>query len=126
MAFAMNTLTVGGYLTKAPEVRYSRAGEAWCTATVAVNDGKKGTEAQFVPIKAFGKTAELIGEHYGKGAPILLTGRIQQERWESEEGDPRSRLVVVVGRLVFLPLPPREAPEETASIDKPPKKGRRK
>mgnify|MGYP004479037181 CR=1 FL=1 len=43
--------------------------------TVAINRGKE-LEADFIPVTAFGKTAEFIEKYFDKGATIVIEGRI--------------------------------------------------
>ena len=83
----MNLVVLYGRLTRDPELRYSQNGTANTFATIAVDRGlskEKRQEAEangqptadFVSIKAFGKTAELLSNYFHKGNRIAIEGRI--------------------------------------------------
>ena len=50
-----------------------------------------------------------------KGRAVFVEGRLQQEEWQTEAGEKRSRLKVVAQRVTFLYRPaPSAAPGEAA------------
>jgi single-strand DNA-binding protein len=100
---AHNTITLMGRLTRDPEIKFTAAELAIASFTMAVDGRKKDDDATFVDCTAFGKTAEIIGQHFAKGKPILIVGSLRQERWENKEGEKRSKLTVVVDSFSFLP-----------------------
>src|SRR5690606_7170149 len=50
-------------------------------------------EVDWFELTFWGKTAELAAQHLTKGRQVGITGRLQQERWETQEGEKRSRVV---------------------------------
>lgn len=98
-----NYVGMTGRLTRDVEVRYTQNGTAVADATLASNHkfGDKD-EVNFVDLVFWGPKAEFAGEHLSKGKAILVQGRLQQQRWESE-GQKRSKIVVVVEDVTFLP-----------------------
>ena len=133
-----NRLTLGGFLVRSPELKYLPSNTPVCDFTIGTNrtwksaSGEKKTDAAFVDCVAFGKTAESIHKHFAKGKPILIDGYIRQDKWESKEGQKRSKLVVVCERFYFVggrdPAPAGEenqaaaapavdAPEYSAAVD---------
>lgn len=104
MSFSVNHTTLGGNLTRDPEIRYVGSGSAVCKATIAVNHGKKGSEeTTFVDIVAWEKTAETLNTYFKKGKPILIEGRLSIRNYETKEGEKRKATEVVIGRIHFLP-----------------------
>lgn len=107
---SLNQVTLMGNLTSDPQIRYSQGGAAFGEFSLALNERwlDKNTnewreKAVFVPIKCFGKTAELAGEYLAKGHRCLIEGRLNLEEWaDKETGAKRSKLVVNVDRLTFL------------------------
>lgn len=84
----MNLVALYGRLTKDPELRYSQNGMANAFTSIAVDRGlnkerRKEAEAKgeptadFIPIKAFGKTAENLANYFKKGNKIVAEGKIQ-------------------------------------------------
>jgi len=116
-----NKIILMGHLTRQPELRYSTNGTPIASFGLACNRKfKQGEdlkeEVLFVDLVAFGKTAEIATQYLAKGSGVLAEGRLQQQRWETEDGQKRSKHEVVVEHLTFLPKPgDREAHHEEAS-----------
>ena len=108
----MNTVQLFGRLTKDPELRYSQNGMANVYITIAVDRGmskEKRQEAQannqptadFVACKAFGKTAEMLGNYFHKGNRILVEGRIQTGSYD-KDGQRVFTTDIIVNRVHFV------------------------
>ncbi len=105
-----------GNLTKDPEVRYTPSGAAVASFGLAVNRKyKQGEEIKeevcFVDIVVFGKQAETSAKYLSKGSGIVIDGRLSQRRWESEDGQKRSKHEVVAESIRFLPKRPAVSSE---------------
>lgn len=89
--------TVVGNLTDAPELRFTPAGAAVVSFTVAVNPREydresgqwKDGEASFVRCQAWRQLAENVAESLNRGDRVVVTGRLREERWE-QDGAKRS------------------------------------
>jgi len=102
-----NKVILIGNLTKDPDLRYTTAGMSVVNFSLAINrkytsDGEKKEEVDFFDIEAWDKLAELISEYLKKGSPVLIDGRLKQDRWE-DNGKQRSRVKVVAQGIQFLP-----------------------
>ena len=88
-----------GNMVREIDLKFSQAGKAWGTFSVATNDGKdeKKTEC-FTECKVFGDMAESIAESLTKGTRVIVEGREQTEKWESN-GENRSRNVLIVDAI---------------------------
>ena len=60
-------------------------------------------EVCFVDIVVFGKQAEHCGQYLSKGNGAIIEGRLQQRRWETEDGQKRSKHEVVAQNVTFMP-----------------------
>lgn len=80
----MNSANLIGRLTKDPETRYTGEGLAITAYTLAVD--RRGGEADFIPVKAFGKSAEFADKYFHKGMKVAVTGRIQTGSYTNKEG----------------------------------------
>jgi single-strand DNA-binding protein len=102
MSFNTIPITVIGNLTDAPELRFTPAGVAVCKFTVASTprvrkgDQWEDGEATFMPCTAWRQLAENAAESLPKGTRVVVTGRLRTERWETKEGEKRSRVVLDV------------------------------
>ena len=85
----MNSVTLLGRFTQDPEVRYMNNEDqtAYCNFTIAVNRDYDREKADFIRCKAFGKTAEIIGDYLNKGDPILISGSWETGSYENKDGD---------------------------------------
>jgi single-strand DNA-binding protein len=98
-----------GNLTRDPELRYTPNGSAVCQFGLALNRryrtaaGELQEETSFVEVVVWGKQAEVVSAHMAKGRAVFVEGRLQQDTWETEAGERRSRLKVVAQRVTFLP-----------------------
>ena len=106
---SFNKVIVMGNLTRDPELRYTPNGSPVCGFGLALNrryqngQGSDVEEVTFVEITVWGKQAEVCAEYLAKGSPVLLEGRLRQDRWETADGDRRSQLKVVAESVKFLP-----------------------
>jgi len=103
-----NKVILIGNLTRDPELRYTPQGTSVCNFGIAVNRKyKQGDEMKeevtFINIVVFGKQADNCGQYLNKGNPVLVEGRLQERRWETEEGQKRSKHEVVAQSVQFLP-----------------------
>lgn len=63
--------------------------------TIAVNNGfGEHKETAFVDCVAFGKQVAVIGEYFKKGKQIIVRGSLRQNRYETKEGEKRSKFEV--------------------------------
>jgi single-strand DNA-binding protein len=108
---SLNSVCLLGHLTRNPEVRYSPSGTPVATLGLAVNnrikhgDGTWQDDPCFVDIVVFGHQAEACAKYLNKGDPVLLEGRLQYRPWQDQQGQKRSKHVVMAFRLQFLPKP---------------------
>lgn len=85
----MNNVTIIGRLVKDPTVRWTDRGLAIAEFTLAIDrppnkDGEKQTD--FPRCVAFGKVAETVEKHVGKGQMIGVLGSIQTGSYEHKDG----------------------------------------
>lgn len=95
----MNELTIYGRLTRDADLEFSASGTAVAKATIAVNYGKD--KVNFIPVKAFGKTAEVLTEHVKKGHRVLVKGHIQTNVAEVK-GQKKMYIDIVIDQLHFV------------------------
>ncbi len=102
-----NKIILVGNLTRDPEVRYTPQGTSVCNFGIAVNRKyKQGDELKeevtFINVVVFGKQADTCGQYLNKGSAVLVEGRLQERRWETDEGQKRSKYEVVAQTVRFL------------------------
>ena len=102
-----NKVILIGNLTRDPELRYTPQGTSVCNFGLAVNRKyKQGEEMKeevtFINIVVFGKQADTCGQYLNKGSNILVEGRLQESRWETEDGLKRSKHEIVAQNIRFM------------------------
>jgi single-strand DNA-binding protein len=100
------TITLIGNLTREPEIRYTREGQATTTLGVAVNrrwqdrSTKQWEESvSFFDVVCWRELAENAALSLVKGMRVVVTGRLEHRSWENGEGDHRSKVEVVADDL---------------------------
>lgn len=111
---SFNKVILMGNLTRDPEMRVTPNGHTICKMGLAVSrtystrEGERREETTFVDIDAFGKQAEVISKYMRKGRPIMIEGRLKLDQWESNEGQKRSKLGVILENFQFVGGPREE------------------
>ena len=121
-----NQVIEAGHLTRDPEIKFFQNGGCVTEFGLAVNRPPYTNDADevieevdFFDCKAFSKVGENIEKFFSKGKPIFVTGVLMQERWETDEGDNRSRVIIKVLRFNFVgPREDGDSPPSTASSSK--------
>ncbi|MFO0774592.1 MAG: single-stranded DNA-binding protein [Nitrospiraceae bacterium] len=103
-----NKVILIGNLTRNPELRYTPSGTPVASFALAVNRRfRQGEELKddvcYIDIVVFGKQAEHCGQYLSKGNGVVVEGRLQQRRWETDDGQKRSKHEVVAQTVTFMP-----------------------
>jgi single-strand DNA-binding protein len=98
---ADNSVTLVGNVTRDPELRYTAGGAAKAVFGLAVNRRWQNRTTQeweeqvsFFNVVAWREMAENVAESIAKGARVVVTGRLEQRSWETENGEKRSVIEV--------------------------------
>ena len=101
----MNQVILMGRVTKDLEIRNTQSGMATVRFNIAIDRGKdkEGNDkgADFPNIVAFGKTAENIAKHSGKGLRVAVMGRIQTGSYE-RDGQKVYTTDIVADRVKYI------------------------
>ena len=99
----MNKVILVGRLAQDPEVRYTQSGKAVASFNLAVeNNFGNEKKADFIPIVAWNKLAEICGNNIGKGRKILVEGRLQIRSYEDKDGQKTRVAEVIAQTIEFL------------------------
>jgi single-strand DNA-binding protein len=92
-----NSITVVGNVTRDPELKFLNSGQAAVRLSVAVNRRWQNKQTQeweervsYFEVQGYGPLAENAANSLQKGARVIVTGRLEQRSWETENGDKRS------------------------------------
>ena len=92
-----NTVTVVGNVTRDPELRFAQSGMAIAQFGLAWNRRRpdQEDEVSFFDVTCFQQLAENVAESLKKGARVVVYGTLQQRRWETDNGDRRSKVEIL-------------------------------
>lgn len=99
---ATNIAVLEGHLTKDPELKVTGSGKKVCSFTVANNKPGKDAGANFIDCVAWEGRGETISKYFKKGSQIVVTGRLDQQVWKTQDGQNRSKLVIIVDDFSFI------------------------
>jgi single-strand DNA-binding protein len=108
MAKSLNRVQLIGNLTRDPELRYTPAGTAVVSFSIATNrtrrtdTGETKDEADFHRVVAWDKLAEICGKFLKKGRKCYVEGRLQTRKWENKEGVTQYTTEVVISDMILL------------------------
>jgi single-strand DNA-binding protein len=113
MPFHLNRVMIAGTMTRDAEVKYTPKGTAVAEIGLAINrkykvEGEQDMreETTFVDVEAWGRTAEIIGEHCAKGHTIYIEGRLKLDQWDDKQtGQKRSKIRIVAEEFKFVSSP---------------------
>jgi single-strand DNA-binding protein len=97
----MNTCIITGNLGTDPESFFSDSGTQVVTFPVAFRSTKNKTD-NWVKVTCFNKTAELAEAHLHKGARVGITGMLDQDKWETSDGENRTMLKLIANSIEFI------------------------
>jgi len=104
---SFNRVVLVGNITRDPEIRSLPSGAMVADIGLAVNDRRKDSsgnwidEANFFDVSVWNRSAEIIRDYTHKGSPILVEGRLKQDKWE-QDGQKRSKVKIFAERIVLL------------------------
>lgn len=100
-----NNVTLIGNLVEDPELRFTPSGVPMAKIRMAVNrrwrggDGEWQEDTSFFGGTLWRDQAETAAESLQKGMRVIVTGRLEQRSWETQEGDRRSIVEVAIDEI---------------------------
>jgi single-strand DNA-binding protein len=92
----MLRVTLIGNLGADPELRYTAKGTQVLSFNVAVNqvrfgaDGERQENTEWFRIRVTGRQVEFVQQRIGKGARVLVIGRMDITHFQGKDGEPRT------------------------------------
>ncbi|QKF65206.1 single-stranded DNA-binding protein [Campylobacter corcagiensis] len=104
----MNKVQLCGYLGRDFELRYSKLGNAVGINSLAIskrfkdNMGQEKERTEWIPIKLFGRTAEVANQYFKKGSQFLCSGELYTDDYVDSNGVTRYTWGVNVKEFYWL------------------------
>lgn len=104
----INRAILVGHLGMDPELKYTDSGQAVLRMRLATSEswkdknGERKERTEWHTVVMWGKRAESLHRHLGKGQQVGIDGRIQTRQWEDKTGAKRYSTEIVATDLHFL------------------------
>jgi single-strand DNA-binding protein len=101
----VNSVTLIGNLVDDPELRFTPSGVALAKVRFAVNrryqdrNNEWQEETSFFGGTLWRDAAENCAESLTKGTRVIVTGRLEQRSWETQEGEKRSVVEISIDEI---------------------------
>jgi single-strand DNA-binding protein len=105
---SLNKVMLIGNLGKDPEVRYTAAGTAVASFSLATSEkfknknGEWEEKTEWHNITLWARLAEIAGEYLTKGKTVYIEGRLQTRKWQDRDGRDRYTTEIVGDKMQML------------------------
>ncbi len=106
---SLNIVTIEGNITADLEPRFLEPGSMVLNFSIASNEKWKDDQGQpqerttFVDVTAWKHTAKFLSEYAKKGAKVVVSGKLKEDKWQDKEtGHNRSKLIVEARDVVLM------------------------
>ncbi len=101
---ADNTVTIVGNLTRDPELRFTTGGKGIASFGLAVNrryqqNGEWQEKVSFFNVSAWDQLGENAAASLTKGSRVIVTGRLEQREYETQQGEKRNVVEIVADEI---------------------------
>ncbi|HIZ61978.1 MAG TPA: single-stranded DNA-binding protein [Candidatus Gemmiger avistercoris] len=102
----LNVVAIMGRLARDPELRQTTTGKSVASFTVACDrnvrrDANGQSQADWIPVTAWDRTAEFVCKYFQKGSLIAVDGRLQSRSYQDKNGNNRTAIEVVANNVHF-------------------------
>ena len=101
-----NHVSIVGNLTRDPELRFTPSGQATATFGVAVNrrwQNRQNNEweeaTSFFDVVCWAQLAENAAQSLTKGTRVVVSGRLDQRSWETQDHEKRSKIEITADEV---------------------------
>jgi len=101
-----NNITIVGNATRDPELRFTASGQAVASFGVAVNRRWQNRQTNewdeatsFFDVTCWAQMAENVAESVQKGTRVVVSGRLDQRSWETDNNEKRSKVEIVADEI---------------------------
>jgi len=96
----LNVVAFTGRLGADPKMRYTPQGTAVTSFRFAVTIASEKT--LWFDVTAWGRLGENVNQYLSKGARASVSGRLDQDEWEGNDGVRRTTLKIIANDVRFL------------------------
>lgn len=101
----LNVVVIMGRLARDPELRQTTTGKSVASFRIACDRGRKDangqSQADWLDVVAWDRTAEFICKYFQKGSLIVIDGRLQTRQYQDKNGQNRTAVEIVANNINF-------------------------
>jgi len=104
----INKVILVGNLGQDPEVRYTQAGTAVASFSLATSErwkdkeGNQQEKTEWHRITAWSRLGEICGEYLSKGQQVYVEGKLETRKWQDKDGSDRYTTEVIIQVMKML------------------------
>lgn len=109
MARGINKVIIVGTLGNDPEVKYTQAGAAITSISIATNEswkdkqtGEKQERTEWHRVKFFGRLAEIAAEYLKKGRQVYIEGSLRTDKYTGKDGVEKYSTNIIANEMQML------------------------
>jgi len=117
---SVNKVLIIGNAGKDPETKYTDAGVAVCTLTLATKhswkekDGQRQEKTEWHRVVFWAKLAEIVDKYVKKGSQVYIEGRLETRKWTDKNGVDRYTTEIVADQMQMLSSKKQETHDDEA------------
>lgn len=106
--YALNRCQIIGHLTQDPEIRQTPTGQSVGDLNIVTKQmftnasGQPQTGISYLNVVVWRGLADICDKYLKKGSQVFISGRIQTDDWEDQEGQKRYKTRVVADEMILL------------------------
>lgn len=101
MGAYVNRVVLIGNCGADPKVNTTQSGKMVAGFSLAINK-PNSDDPLWLRITAWGKLAEIVGQHIKKGTQTYVEGRLEENSWTTEDGEERKQIQVTALNVLAL------------------------
>ena len=104
MSRTINRVELLGRVGADPELRHTQGGMAVVQLRLATDrrNGEGESRTDWHTVVCWAKQAEAVAQYVHKGERVYVSGRLQQQSWETDGAERRSRTEIHASEVIFL------------------------
>ena len=101
----LNVVAIMGRLVADPQLRQTTTGKNVASFRIACDRGRRDpngqSQADFLDVVAWDRTAEFVCRYFQKGSMIAVDGRLQSRSYQDKNGNNRQAVEIVANNVNF-------------------------
>lgn len=103
--YSLNRAQIIGYVTETPEIRQTGNGSQVTDLNIEIRAKAGETDkvlSSFINATLWRKLAEIAGQYVKKGTQVYISGRLETDSWEDDQGQKKYKTRIVADDLILL------------------------